>query len=103
MAKMSLELSDGLQQLKRLFVDYQHEPRVLEPDDARIIQQCIELCYARARELENEVSAKRWNDEARRDRLVEMDRILSEIQRPGTNVMLFPVVERPIFEGSSRL
>ncbi len=100
MAKMSLELSDGLQQLKRELAEYDHEPRILDPQDARVLIECVELLHQRARDLENEVSAKRWNEEARRDRILEMDRILSEIQRPGTNVRLFPVVERPLFGGA---
>lgn len=101
MAKMSLALSDGLAEMAKLFDDYTHEPRVLSPEDARVFQECCRFLYGHARDLENEVSAKRWNDEAQRDRIVETGRILAAVRAPGSNVELFPVVPRPFSDGRS--
>lgn len=39
MAKFSLALSDGLRDLSALFDDYTHEPRMLDPADARAINR----------------------------------------------------------------
>ena len=96
---LSLELSDGLHQLLHQFDDYTHEARVLSPEDARLLQVCIDQVRAQAGTLENEVSKKRWNEDAARDRLAETDNILAELQRPGSNVRLFPVAPRPFSDG----
>lgn len=95
MAKLSLALSDGLAEMVKMFDEYSHEPRVLDPADARAFAECCKFFRNRARELENEVSKKRWNDEARRDRLIEANRVLAAVSAPGSNVELFPVVPRP--------
>lgn len=96
---LSLELSDGLTELLHQFDDYTHEPRVLDPADAQALQACLKVLRTSARNLENEVSAKRWNEDAARDRLAETNTILSEVQRPGTNVCLFPTIPRPFLDG----
>ncbi len=98
-AKMSLELSDGLAELGRLFNDYTHEPRMLRPEDARAFIACCKELREEARRLENEISAKRWNEEAVRDRIVETGRILDAVRRPGSNVALFPMIPRPFSDG----
>lgn len=98
MARMSLDLSDGLAELRRQFNDYTHEPRVLAPSDARTLQEICDVLYARARELENEVSAKRWNEAARLDQR-DSDRVLAALQAPDTNIRLFPVIPRPFSDG----
>lgn len=96
---LSLELSDGLHELLHQFDDYTHEPRVLAPEDARALQACLKMLRTSARNLENEVSAKRWNEDAARDRLAETSTILAEVHRPGTNVRLFPIIPRPFSDG----
>lgn len=98
MARFSLELSDGLADLAGLFDNYTHEARVLDPDDARAFRACVRLLLQRARELENEVSRHRWNDEARREREAQ-EAIVAEAMRPGTNLRLFALPHRPIGDG----
>ncbi len=98
-AKMSLEVSDGLAELSKLLADYEHEPRVMQPDDASTLRACLKVLRNAARRLENEVSQKRWNAEAKHDRIVETEVILSEVTRPGTNVLLFPIIPRPFSDG----
>lgn len=97
--RMSLELSDGLVELRHLLDDYQHEPRILDPQDARILSRCIQELTTRARALENEVSQKRWNEIAKAERLADMDSIIEAVHRPGSNIALFPVIPRPFSDG----
>ncbi|RUU24987.1 hypothetical protein EOD08_23960 [Mesorhizobium sp. M6A.T.Ca.TU.002.02.2.1] len=97
--KMSLELSDGLFDLRRLIADYEHEARVLAPEDARILARCIKELGIKAREMENHLSRLLWNEQARAERAAEAERIASAVCQPGSNVMLFPVIPRPFSDG----
>lgn len=98
MAKMSLALSDGLNDLRKQFDAYTHEPLVLAPSDARALQVICDLLYAEARALENEVSAKRWNAAAQvEDQYCA--RVLAALEEPDTNVRLFPIIPRPFCDG----
>jgi hypothetical protein len=97
--RMSLALSDGLSELRGLLADYTHEPRVLEPEDARVLTECIKELGRKAREIENQLSAKLWNDQARVEREAEADRIAEAVFRPGSNLLLFPVIPRPFSDG----
>lgn len=102
MSKMSLELSDGLVELSRLLTDYEHEPRVLDPEDARTFRAILRELRLRARSLENEVSRHRWNAAARAEREASkaaLDAVIAEISRPGSNIALFPVIHRPFTDG----
>jgi len=103
---MSLELSDGLVELSRLLTDYEHEPKVLDPEDARIFRAILRELRLRARSLENEVSQHRWNAAARAEREADRaamraagDALLAEALRPGSNIALFPVIHRPFSDG----
>lgn len=98
MKKMSLALSDGLKDLRRQFDAYAHEPLVLAPSDARTLQAICDLLYAEARALENEVSAKRWNEAAQDDARLT-DQVLAALQAPDSNIRLFPVIPRPFCDG----
>ncbi|MEP9372593.1 hypothetical protein [Mesorhizobium sp. KR1-2] len=91
-----LEVSDGLKMLRASFdfyVDGRATPTLAE---FQVMQEACDSMYRIARMLENELSVYRWNEHARRDRDVEMARILDEATRPGSNVKLFPVFHRPI-------
>lgn len=108
MSSMSLELSDGLVELSRLLTDYEHEPKVLEPEDARTICAILRHLRLRARSLENEVSRHRWNAAARTERAAEREAmratgeaVLAAVSRPGSNIALFPVIPRPFTDGRS--
>lgn len=103
--KFNLELSDGLKELKQQFDQYTHEARVLDPADAMVLQDVCEVLFRRARKLENELSAHRCNEAARRDqdRLGEESAaIAAELARPDTNLALFPVIPRPFTDGHPR-
>lgn len=95
MTGFSLELSDGIAELRLQLDPYCRETLVLEPGDARALQHCCDLLYRRAREMECELSRRIWNEQAAVDRIQEMNRVAEEIGRCGTNVTLFPVVPRP--------
>ena len=96
MATMSLELSDGLQELRGLLLDYTHEVRILEPGDARILVECCSLLLRRARELESEVDKLRSNEQVRRHNArAATYNLLDLVTTPGSNVKLFPVIRRP--------
>jgi hypothetical protein len=100
-ARLSLELSDGLAELREFLADYAHERRVLDPEDARVLMEICDVLRNRARKLENEVSRTMWNGEARRERLMETETVLAAISDPGTNVLLFPVIPRPFSDGQT--
>lgn len=97
--RMSLQLSDGLAELDDLLSDYQHEPRILDPQDARILGDCIKLLRQKARDLENRLSCKLWNDQARQEREAEAERITEAALQPGSNVFLFQPIPRPFSDG----
>lgn len=101
MATMSLALSDGLSELGQILSDFQHEPRVLDPNDARILCDHLANLRRQARLMENQLSAKLWNEAAREDRAAEAERIVSAVTAPGSNLVLFPVIPRPFHDGRS--
>ncbi|CAN7164222.1 hypothetical protein LJR234_000324 [Mesorhizobium amorphae] len=100
--RMSLALSDGLTELGQLLSDYQHEPRILDPEDARTLGDCIKELSRMARAMENRLSAAIWNEQARIEREHEADRIASAASLPGSNIKLFPVIPRPFSDGGPR-
>ncbi|WP_048648971.1 hypothetical protein [Nitratireductor soli] len=95
MSRLSLELSDGIAELRAQFDVYAREALVLPQRDARALQVCCDLLYQRARAMETALSQHLWNEAARRDRAMDAERIAAELERPGTNIALFPVVPRP--------
>lgn len=99
--RLSLSLSDGIAELRSVFEPYARAPLVLSQKDARALQDCCDVLYQRARKLETEVSQKRWNEAARRERLAEEKAVLAAISAPDSNVTLFPVVPRPFSDGRS--
>lgn len=97
----SLELSDGLHELRGLLADFTHEPRILAPEDARALVECCAVLERKARELECDLDKLRWNNAARQACRQEMRRVLAEATGPGSNVTLFPVVHRPVMTDRS--
>lgn len=97
--RMSLELSDGLAEIDSIVSEFQHEPRILDPNDARILGDRIKQLRHRARDLENRVSRDMWNEAARAERDAEAERIAELAFQPGSNVRLFPVIPRPFSDG----
>ncbi len=93
-----ITLSEGLTQLSELFAGYEHEPRVLDPEDARIIRRCIKALRIEARALEREAARPREDTLMRQ--LAEACRIAGEATRPGSNLVLFPPPARPLSEGA---
>lgn len=99
MAKMSLHLSDSLNELGQMLSGFEHEPRVLQPHDARMLRRILKELGQEARTIENQLSAKLWNDQARLERFVDAEAIASAASQPGSNVMLFPVIPRAFSDG----
>lgn len=97
--RLSLALSDGLTELRDLLSDYQHEARILDPEDARVLCESLKQLRSKARDIENRLSCKMWNDQARVDRAAEAERIAEVAFQPGSNVRLFPVIPRPFSDG----
>ncbi|RWN30150.1 MAG: hypothetical protein EOR97_17415 [Mesorhizobium sp.] len=97
--RMSLDLSDGLAEIDGLLAEFQHEPRILDPNDARMMGERLKQLRHQARALENRLSAKLWNDQAAADREAEAERIAEAAFQPGSNVCLFPVIPRPFSDG----
>ncbi|MEO9612609.1 MAG: hypothetical protein ABJG86_09850 [Nitratireductor sp.] len=97
----SLDLSDGLVELSLLFVEYEHEVKILDPEDARTIRSIIRELRLRARALENEVSRSRWNNRCRLQNAGHRnaDTIIAAVETPGSNVRLFPIIHRPFSDG----
>lgn len=93
--KMSLELSAGLFEARRIVNDYAEGRLELTPAVMKSFEGILMDFGMLARKLENEVSRHRWNEAARQDR-VRAAVVVEELSRPDTNVTLFPVVSRPI-------
>lgn len=102
MARMSLALSDTLAELGQMFSGFQHERRVLEPHQANLLCQILKDLGLQARDIENQLSAKLWNEAAHQDRLDEAERIATVAGLPGSNVKLFPVIPRPFSDDLPR-
>lgn len=91
---MSLELSDGLFQLRRVVSDYADGKLQLTPQTMRSFENILVSFAMMSRKLENEISMHRWNEAARRERAAAAV-VVAELTRPGTNVSLLPVIPRP--------
>ncbi|MCR9122976.1 MAG: hypothetical protein NXH91_11965 [Phyllobacteriaceae bacterium] len=53
-----------------------------------------------AKRLENEISARRWNEKARADRdALDTATVLAQVQQNNSNLVLLPVVPRPFNDG----
>lgn len=97
MATFSLDLSDGLHELRGQLLSFAANDRGLLPHHAATLAACCALLELRARELECEVSKFRWNELAQRDAARhQMHSLLDVATRPGSNVKLFPVIRRPV-------
>lgn len=99
MARMSLDLSDDLAQLAANFEQFAHGGFAMDGDTCVGFAAELRKLHRAARELENEVSQKRWNEAARQEKTREMHRVLDEVTRPGSNVKRFPVIHRPFSDG----
>lgn len=102
-------VSDGLRDLKKLF-DL-HSTCVLNEDGLDMVRGCLERLRGLALALEHEKSKGLWNEAARAERRERnndqmtidtglINRVCDEVERPGSNVTLFPVIRRPAFHGS---
>lgn len=67
-------VSDSLFALRRRLTDFLHEPRVLEPDDARAMSEELKPLSLQVNRLGHEVSRTMWNAAARRENPVEEQR-----------------------------
>lgn len=95
-------LSDGLSALQRFFLDFEGTGVQLEGKAVRGLRAQLKDLLISARNLENEVSRRRWNEMGRgeRDWAVDTARaIAAEVGKPGSNVALFPVIRRPFTDG----
>lgn len=88
----SYEVSDGLKKLKERFT--RHGSGVsMNAAGVAFIAAEIEQLRAQALSLEHENSKLRWNDLARREQ-EETEAVLEAFHRPGSNIVLFPVIDR---------
>lgn len=102
MSESFYALSDGLSALRRALLDYEGTGVQLEGKAVRTLRAQLKELLISARNLENEVSRRRWNEMGRseRDWAVETARaIAAEVGRPGSNVALFPMIPRPFTDG----
>jgi hypothetical protein len=71
-------------------------------DVVALMQELADLAGL-AKRLENEISARRWNEKARADRdALDTETVLAAVRRDNSNVALLPVVPRPFGEGGRR-
>lgn len=87
-------LEDRLADLRRRFASYAYDGVALTAEDVVGLIWELEQCRDEAARLARELSASRWNDRAAFDEVADL--VLAEAGRPGTNLLLFPVVGRPI-------
>lgn len=58
------------------------------------VRRKLREAFKAVRELEREVSHKRWNSRAVCD--AQLDTVIREIEKPDSNLVLFPVIARVI-------
>ena len=97
---MALSIEDGLSELSQLFVEYEHEPRILDPQDATRIRDCIRVLRERVRKLEHQLATRPPAVSLKMQRSEEQA-VLSALSDPNGNVCLFPVIPRPFSDGRS--
>lgn len=66
----------------------------LSPADVRGLVEMLADIGQQVGAMERELSATRWNGRAARDHIVEI--VLAETRRQGSNLVLFPVIGRPL-------
>ena len=94
------ELSD---QIKRLRDRFKDRPMVtMSRAGVEFITAEIERLREMALTLEGENQRLRWNASAQRDRDELEDQVLREAHRPGGNVRLLQVRERPFTDGNPK-
>ena len=80
MAHLSLDLSDDLAQLAVNFDQFSHGGLTMDSETVLGIVKTLRGLSKMARQLENEISRRRWNEAA----------LYDEARRTGSNVTLFP-------------
>ncbi len=89
------DLSDGLSKLSRDFDEFTHGGLVIDGETAHQLALKLKDFRDLALQMEFEVSRHRWN-EPELKRQIEVARIAAEAKRPGSNVRLFPMIDRVI-------
>jgi hypothetical protein len=84
-------LSDGLKALRSRFAG--HCALEMNGRGVAMIVEEIEMLRERALQLEHEISRRRWNDQARLEQ-EETEAVLEAFHRPGSNIVLFPAIDR---------
>lgn len=97
--RMSYDLSDSLKEIGRRFDDFDTSGVVLEGMAVRNLTATLKTLASMALDLEHEISCSRWNTMAREERTLDAATIAAEATRPGSNVILFPVIPRPLSDG----
>lgn len=93
-------VSNGLRDLRdwaaRLVLDGRGVPAA----EIAALAQVLDLLAGLARQIENEVSASRWNAAAAQDRQDDItEAVLRASEAPDGTVVLFPVAGRPFTDG----
>ena len=65
-------------------------------DEMECLIRELLACIDESAELYRQLSARRWNERASADAFGEI--VWAETRRPGSNVVLFPIVERPLHD-----
>lgn len=93
------ELSDCLFQLRRwIAAEASKEGLTLDARQVGQLDRLLFVCGQSALKQAHEISRHRWNAAAHADRDRD-DRVIEEAMRPGTNVALFPAIDRPFSDG----
>ena len=88
-------LHDRLSTLRRAIRIAWQGGHALSDDDVECLLRELETAIDESAELYRQLSAKRWNDRASADALGEI--VWAEARRANSNVVLFPIVERPLW------
>ena len=90
--------SDALSSVLRAFESYEYVLTTgdinFHAHDAGIIRKRLREAFKAVRELEREVSHKRWNSRAVCD--AQLDTVIREIEKPDSNLVLFTVIARVV-------
>lgn len=93
------QLSEALFELRRIFLERRRSGRSFEDNEIIALERVCRILAEHASAMENEFERMRFAGIARQE--PDIDALLSEARRPGSNVALFRMIPRPHYGGAA--
>jgi hypothetical protein len=95
MAENLYLVEDCLLNLRRMILEHGANGLTFSAEEIKTLAAMLFELSHKAKLQAFEISRHRWNAAARADGKAETALILAELERPGSNVALFPIIQRP--------